>query len=122
MIPPRGFKTGWSTEQRQQIASLLRKRAPPQQTPPETSSDANEIPTGGKETPPEEAVEGNAGDGNGNGNNVSPEGGGCSVAPDFLSDDGIAELGAPSGDDIDPAMTAIFKVRRPSSSTRGTNT
>lgn len=53
-------------------------------------------------------------EGNGNlgdGRNASPEGDGSSAVPDFLSDDDIAMLGAPSGNDVDPAMTAIFKVR-----------
>lgn len=81
-----------------------------QQQTPENSSDANETPIGGKETPPEEAVEGNVG--NGNNVNISAEEGESCLAPGFLSDDEIATLGAPSGDDIDPAMTAIFKVRQ----------
>lgn len=110
---------GWSREQRRQIASLMRKGTQQQpqqqqqqlqQAPPENSSDANETPVGGKEPPPEEALEGNVGDGNNA--NVSPEGEGSGVAPGFLSDEDVATLGAPSGDDIDPAMTAIFKVHR----------
>eukprot|EP00903_Cladosiphon_okamuranus_P015705 g14497.t1 len=106
--PMRGFKTAWSTEQRQQIASLLRSKVPKQQlqqqTKLETSSYVNDTPIGGRETPPEEAVEGDVG------RNASPERGVSGTAPDFLSEDDIAMLGAPSGDDIDPAITAIFKV------------
>lgn len=106
----KGFKTGWSREQLEQIASLQCNAAQQQQqqeTPPENPSDANEIPVGGKETPAEEATEGKTR----GGIEASPKRDGSRFAPDFLSDDDTTTLGAPSGDDIDPAMTAIFKVR-----------
>lgn len=120
-VPTRGFKAAWSTEQWQQIKSLLRSKGAPSQqqqphhhhqnTPPETSSDSNETPVGGKETPPEEAAEANGNGNLGDGSNASEGGVGSCTPPNFLSDDEIAALGAPRGDDIDPAMTAIFKVR-----------
>lgn len=44
--------------------------------------------------------------------NVTDRDSGSGVVLNFLSDDDIATLGAPGGDDVDPTMTAIFKVRR----------
>lgn len=72
----------------------------------ESSVGANGTAVKEKETPPEEAVEGNAGDGN----NGSPGGEGSNTSPGFLSDEDVATLGAPSGGNVDPAMTAVFKV------------
>eukprot|EP00752_Nemacystus_decipiens_P010794 g9601.t1 len=112
--PPRGFKIGWSREQRQQITSLMRKttqhlqQQQQQQALTENSSDSNEAPIEERETPPEKAVDGNLV--GGNGINVSPQAGGSGETSGFLTDDEIATLGAPSGGDIDPAMTAIFKA------------
>lgn len=119
-VLPRGFKPGWSTEQRQQIFSLLckgseRQQQQQEQPPPNSSGGANRTAAKEEETPPEEAVEGNVRDGNngppgGDGDNVSSGNEVPSTPPGFLSDADIATLGAASGGDVDPSMTAIFKV------------
>ncbi|CBN77587.1 hypothetical protein Esi_0004_0215 [Ectocarpus siliculosus] len=105
---PRGFKTGWSESQRRDIASLLCKYNQQQHQqqehlPPETSGDAAATITE-KETPPEAAVERHHREEEGTSGDWSKE------PPAYLRDEDIATLGAPSGGDIDPAMTAIFKA------------
>lgn len=113
------------------MASLLCKGGGQQQQeqpPPESSGDSNGTAVKEKETPPEETVESNAGEGNngspgGGGDNVSPGGEESNTSPGFLSHEEVATLGAPNGGDIDPAMTAIFKVFTvTSSSGRGQHT
>ncbi|CAN0511601.1 unnamed protein product, partial [Ectocarpus sp. 12 AP-2014] len=58
------------------------------------------------EKPPEQAVERHHKEEEG----TFPVGDGSKEPPACLRDEDIATLGAPSGGDIDPAITAIFKA------------
>lgn len=102
---PRGFKSGWTKDQRRHISSLLHsdnQQQPQQDRPPECAGD--QTTTAATEVPPENAVECPI---EGRGNVTSP-----GAPPVFLSAGDVDTLGAPGGGEIDPAMTAIFKVRR----------
>lgn len=104
---PRGFKSGWTKDQRRQMLYLLHgdsQQQLQQDRPPEITGDHTAV--AGTEIPPEKAVECPIE----GGNNVPPPGVELATSPSFLSAADVATLGAPGGEEIDPAMTAIFKV------------
>ncbi len=86
------------------------ERETTEEEPPGESEETAAAAVGGKEkeSPPEEAVEGDVEE------NALPgrDKDGSNASPGYLSDEDIAHLGAPSGDDVDPTMAAIFKVRQ----------
>lgn len=96
---PRGFRKTWSIEQLTKIADLGQNQ--PQQQ--EGRQRQHENTDGTTDTPPEGAVE----DPNTQTGNEYP------ASPVFLSEEAVATLGTPCGGDIDPVMTAVFKVTPP---------
>ncbi|CAN0177163.1 unnamed protein product [Scytosiphon promiscuus] len=107
-ILPRGFKAGWTEDQRRQMSSMLPSGKEQQQhqedRPPEI---AGGQPAGAAtNVPPEKSVESPL-EGE---NNVLPPAVGLDAPPSILGAVDVAALGAPGGEDIDHAMTAIFKA------------
>lgn len=92
---PRGFRKTWSIEQLANIAGLGRNQRQQQE-----DQRQHETADGAIDTPPGGAVEDpNAQTGNE-----------YSSSPGFLSEEAVATLRTPCGGDIDPVMTAVFKV------------
>lgn len=96
---PRGFRKTWSIEQLANIAGLGQT----QRQQHEGRQRQHENADGTTDTPPEGAVE----DPNTQTGDEYP------ASPVFLSEEAVATLGTPCGGDIDPVMTAVFKVTPP---------